>query len=208
MQMELNQLIMKSKKCIQDQILFSEKNKSRRVSRILFHAFNRMLIIIYLPAFLGGTVNWNTMTNMIIRFPCDLPGDIGRNSLHASPYLILLPVGFSIPRNCSRATCALTARFHPYVARRRHGLFSVPLSVVTNSHPPRPNLYARSVSSGTASYGVRTFLHALERGDYPVCFIFKEHNYTSMPPIYTLPLQVQDKYPFLKYPLLARQRKT
>ena len=47
-------------------------------------------------------------------------------------YLVLLQVGFTLPRLLPDARCALTAPFHPYLLLG--GLFSVALSV--GSHPP------------------------------------------------------------------------
>ena len=42
-------------------------------------------------------------------------------------YLVLLRVGFSLPRLLPDARCALTAPFHPYL--QAGGIFSVALSV-------------------------------------------------------------------------------
>ena len=51
-------------------------------------------------------------------------------------YLVLLQVGFSLPRLLPIARCALTAPFHPYLLSHEQtgGIFSVALSV--GSHPP------------------------------------------------------------------------
>ena len=50
-------------------------------------------------------------------------------------YLILLRVGFSMPRLLPAARCALTAPFHPYrVLKEPGGIFSAALSV--GSHLP------------------------------------------------------------------------
>ena len=61
-----------------------------------------------------------------------------------SPYLVLLRVGFCVPRLSPAARCALTAPFHPYPSTRdafglrslEGGIFSVPLSVGS----PRPGV--------------------------------------------------------------------
>ena len=47
------------------------------------------------------------------------------------PYLVLLPVGFTLPAPLPRPRCALTAPFHPYPRTSRHagGLLSVALSL-------------------------------------------------------------------------------
>jgi hypothetical protein len=62
-------------------------------------------------------------------------------SLRMLPYLVLLRVGFCLPRLLPAARCALTAPFHPYPSTRRRGeskggIFSVPLSVGL----PRPGI--------------------------------------------------------------------
>jgi len=46
-------------------------------------------------------------------------------------YLVLLRVGFTLPRPLLAARCALTAPFHPYLPRLREagGMFSVALAV-------------------------------------------------------------------------------
>ncbi len=80
------------------------------------------------------------------RASSDLPGShTGRaRSLHSEllPYLVLLRVGFTLPRLLPPARCALTAPFHPYRSphlghpshREVGGMFSVALSV--GSRPP------------------------------------------------------------------------
>ena len=47
------------------------------------------------------------------------------------PYLVLLPVGFTLPLPLPGARCALTAPFHPYPSAqwREGGLLSVALSL-------------------------------------------------------------------------------
>ena len=45
------------------------------------------------------------------------------------PYLVLLRVGFALPRALLPGRCALTAPFHPYPGLSRGGMFSVALSV-------------------------------------------------------------------------------
>ena len=61
----------------------------------------------------------------------DLPGSRMGHTLRrcrrVDPYLVLLRVGFSLPRLLPDARCALTAPFHPY--RQAGGIFSVALSV-------------------------------------------------------------------------------
>jgi len=85
------------------------------------------------------------------------PG-VQRNGPLLLPYLVLLHVGFTLPAGSLRPRCALTAPFHPYLARG--GIFSVALSVRDAlSESPRP-------LAGTLSYGDRTFLSLL-RSDCP-----------------------------------------
>ena len=67
---------------------------------------------------------------------CDLPGQRRRNSLaipgfHQNgcrPYLVLLPVGFTLPPMLPSVRCALTAPFHPYpqkpINNRKCGRFA------------------------------------------------------------------------------------
>src|SRR5260370_30042071 len=75
------------------------------------------------------------------------------------PYLVLLHVGFALPAGSLRPRCALTAPFHPYLARG--GIFSVALSVRNAlSGSPRP-------LAGTLSYGDRTFLSLLSGATTP-----------------------------------------
>ena len=72
----------------------------------------------------------------LLRGSSDLPGSCDAPSRHVHPpkqmllpYLVLLRVGFSLPPSLLTARCALTAPFHPYLAVRRGGMFSVALSV-------------------------------------------------------------------------------
>jgi hypothetical protein len=55
---------------------------------------------------------------------CDRPGRRRGNSLRrrepaCRPYLVLLPVGFTVPPPLPATRCALTAPFHPYRQARR-----------------------------------------------------------------------------------------
>jgi hypothetical protein len=67
----------------------------------------------------------------------DLPGSLApRAETHCGyrypeflPYLVLLRVGFALPRALLPGRCALTAPFHPYPNRSQGGMFSVALSV-------------------------------------------------------------------------------
>ena len=67
----------------------------------------------------------------------DLPGSLApRAETHSGycypeflPYLVLLRVGFALPRALLPGRCALTAPFHPYLSRSCGGIFSVALSV-------------------------------------------------------------------------------
>ena len=56
-----------------------------------------------------------------VAHPSDLPGGwarrAGTRSEELPPYLVLLRVGFALPRRLLAGRCALTAPFHPYPAR-------------------------------------------------------------------------------------------
>src|SRR5882672_3496380 len=70
------------------------------------------------------------------------------------PYLVLLPVGFTLPLPLPGARCALTAPFHPCragaLASARHGgLLSVALSL--GSPPPAVSRHRVSVEPGLSS---------------------------------------------------------
>ncbi len=67
------------------------------------------------------------------------------------PYLVLLRVGFAVPRPLPAARCALTAPFHPYLiplARAIGGLLSVALVV---GFPPRRYLAPCPMEPGLSS---------------------------------------------------------
>ena len=67
------------------------------------------------------------------------------------PYLVLLPVGFTVPFQLPGTRCALTAPFHPYrwALRRTGGLLSVVLSL--GSPPPGVTRHHISVEPGLSS---------------------------------------------------------
>lgn len=67
------------------------------------------------------------------------------------PYLVLLPVGFTMPLPLPGARCALTAPFHPYLPRlpEAGGLLSVALSL--GSPPPEVIRHRVSVEPGLSS---------------------------------------------------------
>src|ERR1022692_328922 len=70
------------------------------------------------------------------------------------PYLVLLQVGFAMPRVLPPARCALTAPFHPYRCRLRGHLGGIFLLHCPWAHAPQ-------VLPGTSPDGARTFLHVL-----------------------------------------------
>ena len=70
------------------------------------------------------------------------------------PYLVLLPVGFTVPSLLPATRCALTAPFHPYQSRRPGGLLSVALSL--GSPPPDVIRHRTSVEPGLSSPGIRS----------------------------------------------------
>ena len=74
-----------------------------------------------------------------------------RGSRHTVSYLVLLQVGFTLPRLLPTARCALTAPFHPYLktASRKEAVYFL-------WH--WPSAHAAQTLSGTLPYGARTFL--------------------------------------------------
>ena len=83
----------------------------------------------------------------------DLPGRQPRKPGKRRPYLVLLPVGFTLPPPLPAARCALTAPFHPYPRSRRTGgaggLLSVALSL--GSPPPGVTRHRVPVEPGLSS---------------------------------------------------------
>ena len=72
-----------------------------------------------------------------------------RKPLKCHPYLVLLPVGFTVPPPLPETRCALTAPFHPYSDRSQSGLLSVALSL--GSPPPGVTWHRASVEPGLSS---------------------------------------------------------
>lgn len=64
-------------------------------------------------------------------------------------YLVLLPMGFTLPLLLPEARCAFTAPFHPYLTLRLGGIFSVALSL--GSPPPDVIRHRVSMESGLSS---------------------------------------------------------
>ncbi len=81
------------------------------------------------------------------------PGIFGSLRDACRSYLVLLPVGFSLPPPLPAARCALTAPFHPClppgVPRRAGGVLSVALSL--GSPPPGVTRHRASVEPGLSS---------------------------------------------------------
>ena len=81
------------------------------------------------------------------------PGIFGSLRDACRSYLVLLPVGFSLPPPLPAARCALTAPFHPCrppgVPRRVGGVLSVALSL--GSPPPGVTRHRTSVEPGLSS---------------------------------------------------------
>ena len=76
-----------------------------------------------------------------------------------APYLVLHPMGFTVPPRLRLARWALTPPFHPCLDRSRGGLFSVALSV-SHSRKWAARVYPGVGPGlrGIAPCGVRTFL--------------------------------------------------
>ena len=88
----------------------------------------------------------------------DLPGRLARKPAfppqqERRPYLVLLPVGFTVPSPSPAPRCALTAPFHPDPRARSRapagGLLSVALSL--GSPPPGITRHRVSVEPGLSS---------------------------------------------------------
>src|SRR5207248_10533789 len=81
------------------------------------------------------------------------PPGIPANGDACRSYLVLLPVGFSLPPPSPAARCALTAPFHPCrppgVPGRTGGVLSVALSL--GSPPPGVTRHRTSVEPGLSS---------------------------------------------------------
>src|SRR5271170_7518409 len=81
------------------------------------------------------------------------PPGIPANGNACRSYLVLLPVGFSLPPPLPAARCALTAPFHPCrppgFPRRTGGVLSVALSL--GSPPPGVTRHRTSVEPGLSS---------------------------------------------------------
>jgi hypothetical protein len=89
-------------------------------------------------------------TRAAARRPARQPGDF-RGARRS--YLVLLPVGFSLPPPLPAARCALTAPFHPCrppeLSERAGGVLSVALSL--GSPPPGVTRHRTSVEPGLSS---------------------------------------------------------
>ncbi len=98
----------------------------------------------------------------------DLPGSVARRAGTRPgepgllPYLVLLRVGFALPRSLLNGRCALTAPFHPYrlsEENRRYVFCGTFRRLSLNS--------GSRTLSGTLLCGVRTFLYRAEARQRP-----------------------------------------
>ena len=121
------------------------KSARRPVSRVLFPPRREMAIHLGRP---------------LPDASCDRPGQRRGNTPAGEtpacrPYLVLLPVGFTVPPPLPGARCALTAPFHPYPPSRQGaaagGLLSVALSL--GSPPPGITRHRVPVEPGLSSPG-------------------------------------------------------
>ena len=75
------------------------------------------------------------------------------------PYLVLHPMGFTVPLGSLRERWALTPPFHPYPPKKG-GLFSAALAVKASSQTPCPRVSnPEDPLRGIVPCGVRTFLY-------------------------------------------------
>ena len=127
-----------------------EKSARRRVSRVLSRPEDLIL----------GAVMAIPLGRSLPSASCDRPErrregppGIPANGDACRSYLVLLPVGFSLPPPLPAARCALTAPFHPCrppgIPRRTGGVLSVALSL--GSPPPGITRHRTSVEPGLSS---------------------------------------------------------
>ena len=152
-----------------------EKAASRPVSRILFPAQAGRQSFLWAVELLPGS---SDLPGSLPPGPC---GPRLRSGPLLLPYLVLLRVGFSLPRTSPSGRCALTLSpvqrdrtFSP-LPRFRGGIFSVAL-VRTGRAPPAHCWETPDQSwplASTLPCGVRTFLPAPRnprgRSDHPAC---------------------------------------
>ena len=110
-----------------------------------------------------GSVSWRVKTRQpmtihlgrpLLNASCNQPGRRSENRPDSEntvchPYLVLLPVGFTVPTLLPAWRCALTTPFHPYLHRSAGGLLSVALSL--GSPPPGVTRHRVSVEPGLSS---------------------------------------------------------
>lgn len=107
-----------------------------------------------------GSVHAQFVRWMVIHLRCPLPdtwcdrpgrrpGKVPAACCGCRPYLVLLPVGFTMPPLLPGARCALAAPFHPCCCQGRSGLLSVALSL--GSPPPDVIRHRFSVEPGLSS---------------------------------------------------------
>ena len=107
-----------------------------------------------------GSVHARSVRWMVIHLRCPLPdtwcdrpgrrpGKVPAACCGCRPYLVLLPVGFTMPPLLPGARCALAAPFHPCCCQGRSGLLSVALSL--GSPPPDVIRHRFSVEPGLSS---------------------------------------------------------
>jgi hypothetical protein len=105
------------------------------------------------------------------------PGDPGSRRDRRRSYLVLLPVGFSLPPPLPAARCALTAPFHPCRPPGMPGMGGGVLSVALSlgSPPPGVTRHRTSVEPGLSSLLPRAksghptvWRHLMWSGKYPL----------------------------------------
>ena len=99
-----------------------------------------------------------------------------------APYLVLLPMGFTVPPRLLLGRWALTPPFHPYPANRAvcflwHWPSTMPSGTTSRVHPA-----LKRGLRGIAPCGVRTFLPQQAGGDPPPSGIGEPSQATGLPP--------------------------
>src|SRR5438094_6150324 len=122
----------------------------RRVSRVLSRFLGTQEAVMAIPL---GRPSPNASCDRPERRREGPPGTSGSLRDACRSYLVLLPVGFSLPPPLPAARCALTAPFHPCrppgVPERAGGVLSVALSL--GSPPPGVTRHRTSVEPGLSS---------------------------------------------------------
>ena len=93
----------------------------------------------------------------------DLPEGSSAPSRHIPSYLVLLRVGFAVPRTLLRGRCALTAPFHPYLSHCSEAVCFL-LHFPSRAPTPHPGRYPAHCS---LEFGLSSLFFQRERSPGP-----------------------------------------